>query len=166
MARRYHWLILWLWVLPQARFAAEFSGSKFEYMNSKQTNFIGVGFFTSDKRFDAEVEFFLAPAFFDSGQNYENYGPDYRFFFAAFSGYFRFLRTDKMSIFVGGGIMPWLLRSYAYHFAAGMDFFLSEHWRVFYMFRYMDNNAQHHRYTTGTAVSFGLKYAFLVSGDL
>jgi hypothetical protein len=141
--------------------AAEFGGGKFEYMNSKETNFIGIGLFTSDKRFDAEIEGFIAPVFFSGNTDNEGYlGSNYRLFFVAFSGYFHFLRTDKMSLFVGGGIMPWLPKTYAYHFAAGMDFFFSENWRIFYLFRYMDNNAETYRYPTGTSVAVGFKYAF------
>ncbi|HNJ66783.1 MAG TPA: hypothetical protein PKW28_12870, partial [Turneriella sp.] len=41
--------------------AVEFGGGKFEYMNSKETSFMGFGLFTSNKRFDAEVEGFVAP---------------------------------------------------------------------------------------------------------
>ncbi|MCX7633710.1 MAG: hypothetical protein N2Z22_10300 [Turneriella sp.] len=153
------WVVALLLLSTTAGYAAEFGGTKIEYMNSKETNFVGLGLFTSNKRFDAEVEGFVAPSFF-SGNAYSRFGPDFRFFFVAFSGYFRFLRTDKLSVFIGGGIMPWLPRTYAYHFATGMDFFLSEEWRIFYMFRYMDNNAQPYRYPTGVAVSFGFKYSF------
>ncbi|HRP68084.1 MAG TPA: hypothetical protein PLY93_00935 [Turneriella sp.] len=138
--------------------AIEIGGGKFEYMNSKQTNFLGFGLFTSNKRFDAEIEgFFSVQAFGDAA---DNVGPDYRFFFVAFSGYFHFIRTDKMSLFAGGGIMPWLPRTYAYHLAVGMDFYFSENWRLFYTFRYMDNNAAEYRYPTGTSVAVGFKYAF------
>ncbi len=141
--------------------AAEFGGGKFEYMNSKETSFVGFGLFTSNKRFDAEIEGFVAPTFFSGNTENEGYlGSNYRLFFVAFSGYFHFLRTDKMSLFVGGGIMPWLPKTYAYHFAAGMDFFFSEEWRIFYLFRYMDNNADAYRYPTGTSVAVGFKYAF------
>lgn len=141
--------------------AVEFGGGKFEYMNSKDTNFLGFGLFTSNKRFDAEIEGFVAPTVFTGNTDQSGYlGSDYRLFFVAFSGYFHFIRTDKMSLFVGGGIMPWLPKTYAYHFAAGMDFFFSEEWRIFYVFRYMDNNAAEYRYPTGTSVAVGFKYAF------
>lgn len=141
--------------------AVEFGGGKIEYMNTKETNFLGFGLFTSNKRFDAEVEGFVATEYLSGNGNDPNYfGSNYRYFFVAFSGYFHFIRTDKMSMFVGGGIMPWLPRSYAYHFAAGMDFFFSDNWRVFYTFRYMDNNAGEYRYPTGTSVAIGFKYAF------
>lgn len=141
--------------------AVEFGGGKFEYMNSKETSFMGFGLFTSNKRFDAEVEGFVAPQVFTGNTTDTGYlGSNYRLFFVAFSGYFHFIRTDKMSIFVGGGIMPWLPRTYAYHFAAGMDFFFSENWRIFYTFRFMENNASEYRYPTGTSVAVGFKYAF------
>lgn len=141
--------------------AVEFGGGKFEYMNSKETSFMGFGLFTSSKRFDAEVEGFVAPQVFTGNTTDAGYiGDNYRLFFVAFSGYFHFIRTDKMSIFVGGGIMPWLPRTYAYHFAAGMDFFFSENWRIFYTFRFMENNAAEYRYPTGPSVSVGFKYAF------
>ncbi len=141
--------------------AVEFGGGKFEYMNSKETSFMGFGLFTSNKRFDAEVEGFVAPQFFSGNTSDAGYlGDNYRLFFVAFSAYFHFIRTDKMSVFVGGGIMPWLPKTYAYHFAAGMDFFFSENWRIFYQFRYMENNAENYRYPTGTSVAVGFKYAF------
>ncbi len=141
--------------------AVEFGGAKVEYMNSKETNFLGFGFFTSNKRFDAEIEGFISPQVFTGKTDQENYlGSNYRLFFVAFSGYFHFIRTDKMSVFVGGGIMPWLPKTYAYHFAVGMDFFFSDNWRIFYTFRYMDNNAGDYRYPTGTSVAVGFKYAF------
>lgn len=141
--------------------AVEFGGGKLEYMNSKNTNFVGFGLFTSNKRFDAEIEGFFAPRLLgEDEQSATTLGEDYRVFFFAFSAYFHFLRTDKMSLFAGGGIMPWLPRTYAYHLAAGMDFFIGENWRLFYMFRYMDNNAAEYRYPTGVSVSFGFKYAF------
>ena len=154
-------ILLLLLASAGAASAAEFGGGKFEYMNSKETSFMGFGLFTSNKRFDAEVEGFVAPAVFSGNTDNEGYlGSNYRLFFVAFSGYFHFLRTDKMSLFVGGGIMPWLPKTYAYHFAAGMDFFFSEEWRIFYLFRYMDNNAAEYRYPTGTSVAVGFKYAF------
>jgi hypothetical protein len=141
--------------------AVEFGGGKIEYMNSKQTSFLGFGLFTSNKRFDAEIEGFIAPEVFTGNTSESGYlGNNYRLFFVAFSGYFHFIRTDKMSLFVGGGIMPWLPKTYAYHLAAGMDFFFSENWRIFYTFRYMENNADEYRYPTGTSIAVGFKYAF------
>ncbi|MBV6492731.1 MAG: hypothetical protein LDLANPLL_00728 [Turneriella sp.] len=155
-----HAFLLALFLLPFTASVEgiEMGGGKFEYMNSKQTNFLGFGLFTSNKRFDAEIEGFVSQKAFDDSAG--DIGEDYRFFFVAFSGYFHFVRTDKMSLFVGGGIMPWLPRTYAYHFAAGMDFYFSENWRLFYTFRYMDNNAADYRYPTGTSVAVGFKYAF------
>lgn len=141
--------------------AIEMGGGKLEYMNSKETSFIGFGLFTSNKRFDAEIEGFMSPEVFTGNTGKDGYlGSNYRLFFVAFSGYFHFIRTDKMSMFVGGGIMPWLPKTYAYHVAVGMDFYFSENWRVFYTFRYMDNNASDYRYPTGTSVAVGFKYAF------
>jgi len=141
--------------------AVEFGGGKLEYMNSKDTSFVGFGLFTSNKRFDAEIEGFAASQVFAGNTTIgSGLGSDYRLFFVAFSGYFHFIRTDKMSFYVGGGIMPWLPRAYAYNLAAGMDFFLSENWRAFYTFRWMENNADQYSYPTGASVSFGLKYAF------
>ncbi|AFM14781.1 hypothetical protein [Turneriella parva] len=155
-------LILLLFITGAGALSAvEFGGGKFEYMNSKETSFMGFGLFTSNKRFDAEIEGFVAPEYFSGSTSSAGYlGDNYRLFFVAFSGYFHFIRTDKMSLFVGGGIMPWLPKTYAYHFAAGMDFFFSENWRIFYQFRYMDNNAENYRYPTGTSVAVGFKYAF------
>jgi hypothetical protein len=147
--------------LAQEVSAVEFGGGKFEYMNSKETNFLGFGLFTSNKRFDAEIEGFVAPEVFSGNTDNAGYlGSNYRLFFVAFSGYFHFIRTDKFSLFVGGGIMPWLPRTYAYHFAGGMDFFFTENWRIFYTFRWMENNADQYRYPTGTSVAVGFKYAF------
>lgn len=154
-------ILLLLCCAVQSLSAVEFGGGKLEYMNSKDTNFIGFGLFTSNKRFDAEIEGFAASQVFAGNTNYTNsLGPNYPLFFVAFSGYFHFIRTDKMSVFVGGGIMPWLPRTYAYNFAAGMDFFLNENWRVFYTFRWMENNASDYHYATGASVSIGFKYAF------
>lgn len=154
-------ILLLALLAAQSAHAVEFGGGKFEYMNSKETSFVGFGLFTSNKRFDAEIEGFVSPIFFSGNTEKQDFlGPNYRLFFVAFSGYFHFLRTDKMSLFVGGGIMPWLPKTYAYHFAAGMDFFFSEEWRIFYLFRYMDNNAVSYRYPTGTSVAVGFKYAF------
>jgi hypothetical protein len=159
-------MLLWVFALAAclvttAASAIEFGGGKIEYMNSKQTSFVGFGLFTSNKRFDAEVEGFVASQFFsgNSGEN-NTLGNDYRLFFVAFSGYFHFIRTDKMSMFVGMGIMPWLPKTYAYNFSAGMDFFFTENWRLFYTFRYMENNAEEYRYPTGVSVAVGFKYAF------
>jgi len=153
-------IVLLAIAIPSSLSAVEFGGGKFEYMSSKETNFLGFGFFTSNKRFDAEIEGFVAPEYFAGGSVDGYFGPNYRYFFVAFSGYFHFLRTDKMSLFAGGGIMPWLPKTYAFHVAAGMDFFITENWRIFYMFRYLDNNAADYRYPTGASVAFGFKYAF------
>lgn len=141
--------------------AVEFGGGKFEYMNSKETSFMGFGLFTSNKRFDAEIEGFVAPQVFTGKTDDEGFlGSNYRLFFVAFSAYFHFIRTDKWSLFFGGGIMPWLPKTYAFHVALGMDFFFTENWRLFYTFRYMENNASEYRYPTGPSVAVGFKYAF------
>ena len=147
-------------VLTQDLNAYEFGGLKGEYMNTNQTNFYGMGLFTSNKRFDAEVEGFFAQELFSGKASEPGYITDnYKLFFVAFSGYFHFIRTEKFSLYGGMGIMPWLPKSYAYHFAVGMDFFWSENWRLFYNFRYLVNNASDYHYPSGTAVSVGIKFA-------
>lgn len=154
-------VVFLLVVPPTPVVAIELGGGKFEYMNSKETSFMGFGLFTSNKRFDAEVEGFVAPQVFTGKTDNEGFlGSNYRLFFVAFSGYFHFIRTDKWSLFVGGGIMPWLPKTYAFHVALGMDFYFSENWRLFYTFRYMENNASEYRYPTGPSVAVGFKYAF------
>lgn len=142
--------------------AVEFAGTKLEYMNVEQTNFYGFGVFTSNKRFDAEIEFFLASKVFsgNSDSSAESVGPDYKFFFYSFAGYFHFIRTDKMSWYVGTGIMPLLPKVYVYHYLIGVDFFWSENWRVFYTFRKLYNNAGSYSYPSGTSFAAGVKYAF------
>ena len=147
-------------VLTQNLSAYEFGGMKGEYMNTEQTNFYGFGLFTSNKRFDAEIEGFFAQELFSGKYQDPGYITDkYKLFFVAFTGYFHFIRTEKLSFYGGMGIMPWLPKAYAYHFVAGMDFFWTENWRLFYNFRYLVNNASDYQYPSGTSVSVGIKFA-------
>lgn len=155
-------LALLLFALPFGKVTgAEFGGTKIEYMNAHNINFYGLGFFASDKRFDAEVEFFLASKVFQ-GRNDDTafVGPLYRNFFVSFTGYFHFIRTDKMSIFAGLGIMPWLPEAYSYHWVGGTDYFWSQSWRVFFNIRYLVNNATEYRYPNGFTFGAGFKYTF------
>lgn len=136
----------------------ELAGTKLEYMAADSTNFYGFGLFTTDKRFDAEIEFFASTRFFQgNGTEYFN-EYDYKLWFISFSGYLHFIRTDNMSFYGGIGIMPFIPRRYAYHFTLGTDFFFSEAFRVFYNYRIMQNNAADFAYPNGTSYSFGFKY--------
>ncbi|MCS6984048.1 MAG: hypothetical protein NZM25_02830 [Leptospiraceae bacterium] len=159
--------------LGQKLYGREFNGFKLEYMNAENTNFYGFGLFSSDRRFDAEMEFFFASKLFkgESEDDAEEQGPDpvkaplvtsdYRFWFMSFSAYFHFLRTDKATVYLGSGIMPLLPQAYSYHWTVGMSLFWSDHFRVFYSFRHLINNAQgRYRFPAGPSMAFGLKYSF------
>ncbi len=137
--------------------AAEFSGFKAEYLNAENTNLYGFGIFTSNKRFDAEAEFFLASKAFTGSEGVAN---DYKFFFFSFAGYFHFIRTDSVSYYIGTGIFPFIPKVYIYHATFGMDFFWSENFRVFYNYRYLFNNADESRYPKGSTFAAGFKYTW------
>lgn len=141
--------------------AYEFSGFKLEYMNGEETNFYGFGIFTSNKRFDAEVEFFAASKVFSgkADQTSPSTG-DYKYFFFSFAGYFHFVRTDSISFYLGMGIFPFIPKTYIYHGTLGMDFFWTENFRVFYNYRYLYNNAQDKRYPSGATFSAGIKFTW------
>ena len=148
--------------------AKEFGGIKLEYMNAQNTNFYGFGLFTSDKRFDAEIEFFIAQRAFEgtdkvdpaTGATTSAITSEYRLFYASFSGYFHFIRTDKMSFYIGTGIMPLLLRSYAFHGSLGADYFWTENFRAFYTFRYIATGGSDYSFPTGPSFAAGLKWTF------
>ena len=143
-------------------FAYEYAGFKAEFMNAEKTNFYGGGLFTSNKRFDAEIEFFISSKGFEAGA--KNISPDVRMYFYSFAGYFHFIRTDSISYYIGTGIMPLLPKAYIYHATLGMDFFWSENFRIFYNFRYLYNNASgpniNYYYPRGATFSFGFKYTW------
>ncbi len=152
-------LLVGILALPMvASSAFELSGTKLEYMNAANTNFYGFGLFTTDKRFDAEMEFFASTRAFQNDAAYYFHEYDYKLWFIAFSGYLHFIRTDNMSFYAGVGIMPFIPRRYAYHFTIGTDFFFTEAFRVFYNYRIMENNAADFAYPRGTSYSFGFKY--------
>ncbi len=169
--------LLIAFLLPTYVAGREFNGFKLEFMNAQKINYYGFGLFTSDKRFDAEMEFFFAQKLFageteaDNRNQDENAPPPdprkapkvtdaYRFWFMSFAAYFHFIRTDKMGIYIGSGIMPLLPEAYSYHWTVGMNFFWSDHFRVFYNYRYLINNAGDYSFPNGSALSFGLKYSF------
>ena len=158
--RYYIFLILVFFMPFEKAYSNEFTGTKFEYLNTGKTNFYGLGFFTSDKRFDAEIEFFM------SQKVYQRMGSDapihiseaYRRYYFSFAAYFHFIRTDTVSYYVGSGIMPLLPKAYSYHLTLGMDFFWYENFRVFYNYRLLRNNASSYAFPQGTAFSAGFKY--------
>lgn len=146
--------------------ALEYSGSKLEYMNVENTGFYGFGIFASNRRFDAEVEIFAAHQVFSGGTDRATFAKSsYKTLFYSFSGYFHFIRTDTMSYYIGTGIFPFLPRSYAYHFTAGLDFSWGENWRVYYNYRILFNNAASYRYPSGSAFAAGIKYIWYGAND-
>lgn len=163
-----------LFVTINSLVAREFNGFKLEYMNAEKTNFYGFGLFTSDKRFDAEMEIFLATKIFrgetSNDRREEDLSnpasaplvtSDYRFWYFSFSAYFHFIRTDKATIYIGSGIMPLLPEMYAYHGTIGLSLFWSDHFRVFYSYRYLVNNSgPRYTFPQGPSFAFGLKYSF------
>lgn len=147
--------------------AKEFAGFKLEYLNSMDTNFYGFGFFTSDKRFDAEIEFFLATRALEGEDAKESnkkslsaIKKEYPLFYASFSGYFHMIRTDKMSLYIGTGIMPLIVGSYVYHGSIGVDYFWSQNFRGFYTFRYIQVGGNDISFPHGPSISAGLKWTF------
>lgn len=160
--------LFFLLLFPGALWSREFGGVKVEYMNAELTNFYGFGFFTSNRRFDAEVEGFLSTKTMKQRPNdksdeelgYTWIGDNYKFWYMAFSGYFHFIRSDKFSIYAGTGIMPLFPNVYVFHYTAGMDFFWHKDVRLFYNFRNLFNNAESYRFPLGPSFSVGLKYTF------
>ncbi|RME89732.1 MAG: hypothetical protein D6767_07945, partial [Candidatus Hydrogenedentota bacterium] len=155
-------IILFLSVIAPIS-AYEFAGLKTEYMNAEKTNFYGFGLFTSNKRFDAEIEFFLSTKVFKGESEAKALSDKAKLFFYSFAAYFHFIRTDSISYYIGTGIMPLLPKVYAVHATLGMDFFWGENWRVFYNFRYLYNNAStavNYRYPGGATFAFGFKYTW------
>lgn len=146
--------------LSQKADAVEFSGAKMEYMGAEKTGFYGFGLFTSDKRFDAELEFFMSTKGWQGNPDGEELHDNYKLFFFSFAAYFHFIRTDKISWYIGSGIMPWMPRSYAYHYTVGLDFFWDEDFRFFYNFRRLYNNAEAYHYPSGNSFSAGIKWTW------
>lgn len=143
--------------------AYEYAGFKGEFMSAQKTNFYGAGLFTSNRRFDAEIEFFLSTKVFRPTPESVIDLDKEKLFFYSFAGYFHFIRTDSISYYIGTGIMPLLPRVYAVHATLGMDFFWGENFRVFYNFRYLYNNASsavNYHYPGGATFSFGFKYTW------
>ncbi len=167
MKNLHKWLfVLFLALAPLVLHAHEFTGVKMEYMNTELTNFYGFGFFTSNRRFDAEVETFFATKMLKGTEEteedlgYKWIESDYKLWYLAFSGYFHFIRSDKLSMYVGTGIMPLFPGAYVFHYTAGVDFFWDEDWRIFYNFRRLYNNADEYSYPVGPSMSVGIKFTF------
>ena len=63
--------------------ALQYDGVKLEIMNVENTNFYGLGIFTSDGRFDASAEFLLATKWFAQNSSLNLLDNNYPLIFSA-----------------------------------------------------------------------------------
>ncbi len=161
--------------------AYEFSGMTFNLMHSSGTNFYGLGFFTSDKKFSAGFTLLLPTqayaSLMDSDERDKTpdthlWNRDYPFYSFEFFSQYNFIRATRSSFFVGFSMMPLILTKYMYSFSGGMEFFQSESVRFVFEYKHIFTNyattsegkSSHlNRIAQGPTFTFAIKYAFLGS---
>lgn len=177
--------VLLLLLSGKSLMAYEYSGITLEMMNSRNTNFYGLGFFTSSKDFTAGVTFSVPTAWFMSaGDEDERDRADdtrlgnryYPLYSLMFYGHYNFIRTTRSVFFVGFGMMPLIPKKYVYSFSGGVEFFQSESVRFFFKYSQIYANrltttneadevvtSHLNRIASGPTLTFGVKFAFLGS---
>ena len=153
-------LILLMPLLCSPVSALQYDGVKLEIMNVENTNFYGLGIFTSDGRFDASAEFLLATKWFAQNSSLNLLDNNYPLYFFSFNADFHMIRSATYTFSVGTGIMPLFLDHYILHAALTFNHYFDDNFRLFFSMKKLINNAGSLKYPTGFANSVGFKYGF------
>jgi len=169
-------LVTWF---PGGVQAYEYSGMTFEVMNNKDTNFYGLGFFTSDTMVTAGVTLMVPTYLFLSSTNSSErdqnpdthlWNRDYPYYSLLFWGQYNFIRTSKTAYFASFGIMPFIPTKYVYAFGGGVEFFQSESVRFIFSYKNIfsnyvttsDGSSSHlNRIAQGSTFTFAIKFALV-----
>jgi hypothetical protein len=138
----------------------QYDGVKLEIMNVENTNFYGLGIFTSDGRFDASAEFLLATKWFAQNSSLNLIDNNYPLYFFSFNADFHIVRSATYTFSIGTGIMPLFLDHYILHAALTFNHYFDDNFRIFFSMKKLINNAGSLKYPTGFANSVGFKYGF------
>jgi hypothetical protein len=143
-------LVAFSFMILSYAYSLEYTGFKLGYMNVKGTNLYGIGIFTSDKRFDAEMSFYFGERFYrailednyydeseHNGMSFTDYHKFYEGVFVAFSGSFHFIRSPRMSVYIGGGLLPPIpiFARYLYFYHIGVSIYQSAKFRIDFEFK-------------------------------